>query len=452
MNILFVRPDIPKETIGLQHVMIVEPLELEILATLIESEHHVEIVDLILEKNPLPFFIEKKKPDIVCLTGYITHNNALKELCKEIKSINSNIVTIVGGVHIEKVPESVDSEFIDYRVVRNAVDVFPKLISYLKNETAFPEGVLRMNEQLDEKKLPHYKFDVPIPNRELTKKYRKHYFYVFHNKVALLKCSFGCPFPCNFCFCRKITGDNYVERDMNEVIEELKTIKEKEVYIIDDNFLVSEKRVQTFLQLLKAEQIHKKYLIYGRADFIAQHPDIIRDFKKQGLRTIIVGFESFNDDELSSLNKKTIAQTNEKAMKILNDNGVDCYASVIVMPEWDKDDFARATKKMLDLGIKFINIQPLTPLEKTDFEFDDSRLIIPRAEYEKWDLAHLVIKPEKLSIIDYYKEILKMYERVLFNPRNLIRHLKYPVNMQIKLFSGAFKVRKQYLNKILCRK
>ncbi len=452
MKVLFVRPNMPKETIGLQHVMLVEPIELEILATLIEKTHEVAIVDLILEKEPLSFFIEKHKPDVVCLTGYITHSNLLKELCRETKERNPKIITIAGGVHIEKVPESVDSEFLDYRVVRNAVAVFPQLISYLETGGAFPEGVLQMHEPLDETKLPHYTFDVPIPNRSLTEKYRKHYFYVFHNKVALLKTSFGCPFPCNFCYCRKITGENYVERELEEVIAELKTIKEKEIYIIDDNFLVSEKRVRNFLQLLKTHQIHKKYLIYGRADFIAQHPDLIKDFKKQGLRTIIVGFESFNDEELSSLNKKTLAETNEKAMNVLNANGVDCYASVIVMPEWDQADFARATQKMIELGIRFLNVQPLTPLEKTDIQFDENRLIIPRNECEKWDLAHVVIQPEKLTLHQYYKEILKMYERVLFHPLNLIRHLKYPVTMQIKLFKGAFKVRKQYLKKILCQK
>jgi len=221
---------------------------------------------------------------------------------------------------------------------------------------------------------------------------------------------------------------------------------------IDDNFLVSEKRVRDFLELLKIHKIQKKYLIYGRADFIAKHPEIIKDFKKSGLRTIIVGFESFNDNELSSLNKKTIAETNEKAMKVLNDNGIDCYASMIVMPEWDKEDFERATIKMRKLGIKFVNIQPLTPLEKTDMPFDESRLIIPRTECEKWDLAHVVVRPEKLTLTQYYKEILKMYERVSLNPLNLIHHLKYPLYMQIKLFRGIIKVRKQYLKKILCQK
>jgi len=452
MKVLFVRPNIPKETIGLQHVMIVEPLELEILATLIEKEDDVEIVDLILEKHPITFFIRKNRPDIVCLTGYITHSNVIKGLCKEIKEINPQIVTIVGGVHIEKLPNCVDCEYVDYRVVRNAVDVFPKLISYLKNDSPFPDCVLKKYETLDENRLPAYKFDVPIPNRDLTAKYRERYFYVFHDKVALLKTSFGCPFPCNFCFCRKITGDGYVERDLEEVITELKSIKEKEIYIIDDNFLISEKRVRDFLELLKTNKIQKRYLIYGRADFIAQHSDIIKDFKKLGLRTIIVGFESFNDEELSALNKKTLVEINEKAMKILNSNRVDCYASMIVMPDWNREDFERTTKKMRKLGIKFVNVQPLTPLEKTDIPFDESRLIIPRTECEKWDLAHVVVRPEKLTVSQYYKEILKMYERVSLNPLNLIHHLKYPVYMQIKLFRGVLKVRRQYLTTILCQK
>jgi radical SAM superfamily enzyme YgiQ (UPF0313 family) len=175
----------------------------------------------------------------------------------------------------------------------------------------------------------------------------------------------------------------------------------------------------------------------------------MREFKLQGLRTIIVGFESFNDAELNSLNKSTKAETNEKAMEILNIYGVDCYASVIAMPNWDKADFERATRKMIDLKIRFLNIQPLTPLEKTDIVFDDRDLIIGRDDFAKWDLAHVVVKPEKLSLQQYYHEILHMYIRVLFRPTNLIHHLKYPVSMQFKLLMGAYKVKKQYEMKIL---
>lgn len=448
MKILFLRPSAPEETIGLQHLMIVEPLELELLATLVEKEHEVIIIDLILEKQGAEYFIKKYMPDMVCITGYITHTADMLKISQKAKEINYKIITVVGGVYIEKLPEKINSPFVDYRVVRNALLEFPKLLNYIENRGEFPLGVLRIDEILDETTLPDYNFSVPIPNRSLTKKYRDKYFYVFHPKVALLKTSFGCPFPCSFCFCRKITGDNYWERPLEEVIEELKRIEENEVYIIDDNFLVSKERVMSFIDLLKKHSIKKRYLIYGRADFIAKHPKTIKRFKKYGLRTIIVGFESFNDNELTSLNKKSMAKTNEYAMNVLNKYKVDCYASVIAMPEWSKEDFRQATKKMIDLKIRFLNIQPLTPLEKTDINFDDNNLIINRSDYARWDLAHIVVKPEKMSVKEFYREILKMYIRVLFQPSNLIHHIKYPIKYQIKLLLGAIKVKKQYSRKI----
>lgn len=448
MKILFLRPSAPEETIGLQHLMIVEPLELELLATLVEKEHEVIIIDLILEKQSAEYFIKKYMPDMVCITGYITHTADMLKISQKAKEINSKIITVAGGVYIEKLPEKINSPFVDYRVVRNALLEFPKLLNYIENRGEFPLGVLRIDEILDETTLPEYNFSVPIPNRSLTKKYRDKYFYVFHPKVALLKTSFGCPFPCSFCFCRKITGDNYWERPLEEVVEELKGIEENEVYIIDDNFLVSKERVMSFIDLLKKHSIKKRYLIYGRADFIAKHPKTIKRFKKYGLRTIIVGFESFNDNELTSLNKKSMAKTNEYAMNVLNKYKVDCYASVIAMPEWSKEDFRQATKKMIDLKIRFLNIQPLTPLEKTDINFDDNNLIINRSDYARWDLAHIVVKPEKMSVKEFYREILKMYIRVLFQPSNLIHHIKYPIKYQIKLLLGAIKVKKQYSRKI----
>jgi hopanoid C-3 methylase len=448
MKILFIRPLPPAETIGLQHVMIVEPLELEILATLVEEGNEINIVDLILENKPFDFFLKTYNPDVVCITGYITHTLEMMKICEKAKTFNNKIITVVGGVHIEKMPESINHQALDFRVVRNATIAFPKLIKYLQNTCIFPEGVLKFGEFLDESRLPAYNFSVPIPNRSLTKQYRSKYFYVFHNKVALLKASFGCPYQCNFCYCRKITSDIYFERPLEDVITELKSIKEKEVYIIDDNFLVSKTRLQKFLELLKFSNISKKYLIYGRADFIASNPDLIREFKALGLRTIIVGFESFENNELDAINKNTSAMTNYAAMEVLNRIGVDCYASIIAMPNWDEHDFKKATQIMIDLKIRFLNIQPLTPLGKTDFTIDESKLVIARNEYPKWDLAHVVIQPEKLTIKEYYKSILKMYEKVLFQPGNLFHHLKYPPLMQLKLLLGALKVRKQYLNKI----
>jgi radical SAM superfamily enzyme YgiQ (UPF0313 family) len=449
MKVLFVRPKPSLATIGLQHLMIVEPLELEILATLIKKDHDVRVIDMILEKETIDYFIKKFTPDVLCLTGYITHIPVIVEYCEIAKQISNKIATIAGGVHIEKFPADINHVSVDYRVVRNATKTFPQLIDFLNGKSNFPSGVLRVHDVFNEAILPEYDFYTPLPDRELTANYRRKYFYVFHNKVALIKTSFGCPYYCKFCFCRKITGDQYFARPLNEVMDELESINEKEIYIVDDNFLLDSDRIREFIRLLKERKIKKKYLVYGRADFISENPEIIKNFKEVGLRTVIVGLESFEDIELQGFNKLTDSNTNKQAMSVLNKHNVDCYAAVIISPSWSTDDFGKAGDIMIDLGIKFVNLQPLTPLKGTGLLVNDDNLIIKRTDYPKWDLAHVSIRPEKMSVEDFYRNILNLYQRIVLNPRNLISFLKYPFAMQLKMIRGIRKVRKQYKNNIM---
>jgi hopanoid C-3 methylase len=449
MKILFVRPRPSKDTIGLQHVMIVEPLELEVLATLAGSENHPVIIDMILEKKTIGYFIRKENPDVFCVTGYITNVPGMIDYCRCAKDINRRIITVAGGVHCEVCPQDLNDESIDYRVVRNATIVFPQLLNYIENGKLFPKGVLRCNEQLLPSELPPFDFFYPIPNRELTNHYRKSYFYIFHDKVALIKTSFGCPFTCNFCFCRQITGEKYFERPLREVIEELSYIKEKNIYIVDDDFLTSRTSVRDFIEANRSSGLDKNYLLYGRADFIAGNPDLITDFKAVGLKTVIVGFESFYDDELKNYNKNTDAKTNEQAMQVLNHNKIDCYATIIVSPDWGKKEFDFCRDKIRELGIHYVNLQPFTPLPGTGSKVEMDELIIPYSDYERWDLAHVTVRPKKMSTADFYKNILRLYNSILFQPRFLIDYIKkYNLVMLLKMAKGSIKVRKQYLKKI----
>ena len=110
MKIVFVRPKPLSETIGLQHLMIVEPLELEMLAGLISDIHEVKIIDMFLENKEIDQLLKEDIPDVVCVTGYINHVPAIIDVCKKAKRISPEILTIVGGVHVELNPENLDNE------------------------------------------------------------------------------------------------------------------------------------------------------------------------------------------------------------------------------------------------------------------------------------------------------------------------------------------------------
>jgi radical SAM superfamily enzyme YgiQ (UPF0313 family) len=447
VNILLVRPAPPPETIGLQHVMVVEPLELEVLAATLPDRHEVRIVDMILESDPLEDFIRDFDPDILAVTGYITHMGVIRDYCRRAKVVKPGLVTVAGGVHIEKNAADADSPWIDYRVIRNAVKVFPELVAFIEGDSSeCPSCVLSPLERPGE--LPALDFTFPHPRRDLTRRYRDRYFYVFHNKVAALKTSFGCPAKCSFCYCREITDGRYCERPMSDVLDELADIDQSEIFIIDDNFLASRRRLTDFLDGLDDRGITKHYLVFGRADFIIKYPALMERFRKRGLRTVIVGLESFDDDELNDMNKSVSAADNELALGILRELGIGCYASIILNPDWDQNDFARLRRKVRELGILFANYQPLTPLPGTAMTVAAEDLVVDRQKYSHWDLAHLVVKPGRLSASEYYGEIIKLYTASVVHPLTVLRHLKYPLKDVLRISTGAFKVWRQYRAKM----
>ena len=448
MNVLFIRPNSSPETIGLQHVMIVEPLELEVLGAL-TPPHNPVIVDMILEKKTISHFVKLHKPDVLCITGYITHVQMIIDYCTEAKKISPAITTVVGGVHCEVCPEYFDHPSIDYRFVRNASADFGQLLDHIFKKTGLPHGVMKAREVIDDVKLPDFNFCFPFPDRSLTRKYRSSYFYIFHDRVALLKTSFGCPHKCNFCFCRAITNGRFATRPLQDVIDELLSIDEKNIYIVDDDFLACKERLESFINEVVSRKIQKNYLVYGRADFIVANPAIMEQFSNAGLKTIIVGLESFFDDELAQYNKGYDSSTNIEAMRILKSLKVDCYATIIAPPTWDHERFTECASILKSLGIHYVNIQPLTPLPGTGMTLPVSDMLLQADEYEKWDLAHVSVRPLKMSVADFYRHMLTAYNNVLFQPRVLLGYVKqYKPSQLLKMLIGSYRVKLQYKQKI----
>lgn len=451
MKVLLIRPKPHKETIGLQNVMICEPLELEYLASNMENHGHTaDIIDMILEKKKITYFLEKYQPDVVGLTGYISHVNVIKDYAGQVKSYNKEIKVVVGGVHAEVNPEDFTSEYIDFIVRANGIKTFIDILDRLEKKEPTEEiSCVYGKEKVRAAK--ETQFNYMFPARGKVDRYRAKYYYMFHRNCSLIKTSFGCPYQCKFCFCRQVTDEQYFTRDLDNILEELKEVKETEIYIVDDDFLVDRERILEFCRKLKSNGIEKKYLIYGRADFIAKNEDVIAAFKEVGLRAVIVGLESCDSHELIDYNKKTNVKINEEAVAILHKYDVECYGTFILGLDWQKKDFDALAKWIRKLGLVFVNLQPLTPLRGTElYEQYRKDFIIKEEEYEKWDLAHLVVRPSGISVRKYYWYTMLLYYKITANPVSAWYMIKkYGLHDTLKLSVGAFKVNLQYVKKLI---
>lgn len=439
MKVMLVRPRPHKNSLGLSDLMCCEPLELEYVSSVVKKLHHdVILIDMMLERKGLDFFIRKERPDVVMFTSYITHVNVIRRYADIVKEIDEKIITAVGGVHSEVLPGDYHYKNMDYVLGINGLENVEILLQGLAQHR---ENIEFLHDRI------HKEYQLPKPDRQVTARYRKHYDYAYHVPCALLKTSHGCPYHCKFCFCVEITQHSYYERDLQQVICELKEITEPNVFIVDDNFLVNRERIQTFCRLLDENQIHKTFIVFGRADFIASNPDMIELLSRHGLDAVFVGIESFKQSDLNDFNKRTDVETSKQASDVLYRFGVDLYAGAIVGPDWDKKDFKDFIRWIRSMHIRFTNLQPLVPLPGTAiYENYRHQLLLNPSEYEKWDLTHLAILPTKLTPTQYYFQIIRGYFRTSASLSSIIYiYKRCGLRVAAKCVRGAMKMLWHYV-------
>ncbi|MBC8458799.1 MAG: hypothetical protein H8D67_12470, partial [Deltaproteobacteria bacterium] len=147
--------------------------------------------------------------------------------------------------------------------------------------------------------------------------------------------------------------------------------------------------------------------MYGRADTIVKHPDLIEELKEIGLQYLTIGIESIEDNALKKLNKKTSVEINNEAIKILQKLGLNNVAHFIINPNYMKKDFNNVFNYVRDMNLFQPVFTVLTPLPGTElFTKEHDRLYIKNWDF--FDFVHSVL-PTKLSRIEFYHQLVGLY-------------------------------------------
>lgn len=456
MRVLLVRPPVPPHAIGLKHIMICEPLELEYVAAGLDR-HDVKIFDMILERD-LERVLRDFAPDVLGTSCYITGVNEVKKICRTVKAWRRDCWTVVGGVQASQAPEDFADPAIDCIVRGDGTTIMPELLDALAGNRrldeipglAFPDGddgVVCTAERT-------YMSDpnaLPFPRRDLVGHLRHRYYYLFHQPVATLKTTWGCPYRCNFCYTWRITEGIAYSRSPESIADELATVEAEDVYIVDDIFLTNRRRLTELAEILRRRGIQKKYLCYSRADFVAHNEDIIAEWAGLGLTAVFIGLEAPTDAELDSMDKRCTVDSNRRAISVLRRHGVDTYGSLITQPDYLPADWRRLWRFIDENGLYYLNISPLTPQPGTlIWEKHRDDIVVPREAHGLWDFTHVLL-PTAMPLKSYYRALLRTYARACLDIRRASRltlRTRPPVwsRKYLRLWFGASQIFLQFIS------
>jgi radical SAM superfamily enzyme YgiQ (UPF0313 family) len=262
--------------------------------------------------------IKSENPDVIGISSMTTNRTSSFELAKIIKSINPEIKVILGGVHptimYEQILENLPVDFI---VLGEGEETMAELIKALENKSPLKElrkikGIAFKNDgeivKTETRQFIQNLDTLPFPKHEYFEdKIRKF-------GIVYITTSRGCPIGCTFCSTTKHWGKLRRRRSVENVIKELKMIKQKfpyakEIQFQDDEFVMDNDWVEDFCNKFIKEKINLKFRCVGRVTSINDR--VVSKLVKAGCLSINLGVESGSPKIINFIEKKI---TNEQAI------------------------------------------------------------------------------------------------------------------------------------------
>ncbi len=398
---LLVHPEISRTKYNFAGVIDNEPLELEYLWTMLAEQGYTpEIWDGQVETIPLAEKLRQFQPQYVYICGRTRQVPFMQEYARAAKEISGSTV-FVGGLHAQYHPDHFLMDAVDY--VLTTFDLFHifALIDGVMPETL--DGICYRTGDSWHRN-PAKPFDIarlPLPDRTYFYAHTNRYRYLELLPCAHVRTAYCCPYRCSFCYRNRLNCGVYSARPIAEVVDEIAAIQCDAIYLIDDDFLFDEQRIRTFIRLIQERGIRKQYVCYGRADFIAAHPDLMKELKAIGFYYILVGLEAIDDAFLQDVGKRCDVNQNSRAVEILNDVGIHIMGMFIVGLDFTGKDFRKLYRWIKAHKLKHTAISIFTPEFSSELmEQYRPRLITENPE--AWDYLHVVAKPDHLSVRQYY--------------------------------------------------
>lgn len=419
LTILLIHPEISRTKYNFVGIIENECLELEYISTILkEKGHKVYLYDGQVEQRTVEEKIKTYNPDIVYVCGRTRQENFMLEYCETAKRNNENTITIIGGLHAQLCYERMYKDDVDYILttfdIYKILDIIDYHFSNKKVNLDNIEGICHKkdNSWIKNKQCAFDINKLPLPDRTYFYEHPKNYRYLELEHSAWVRTAYCCPYACKFCHRNKMNMGQYVCRDIKDVVEEIANIKSDNIYIVDDDFLFNKDRLNEFIRLIKEKNINKKYICYGRSDFIAENEALMKRLKEIGLYYVLVGLEAIDDRQLKGYNKKSSVFNNVRSIEICNDLNINIMGLFIIDLDYTTKDFKNLYKWIKNHNLKHVAISIFTPEMKTEtYDMYKDRIITNNPSH--WDYLHLVAKPTKMSIkryyFNYYKLLIKLF-------------------------------------------
>lgn len=376
------------------------PITLALLAALVPKELNAEVKIYDETAEAIPLDLDVDVVAITCITGTASRCYKYADYFR-----NKGIKVILGGVHPSLLPDEA-MEHADSVIVGLGEDSFPRALIDAKNNNL--KKIYREEKCTDIA-------NRPLPRKDLLKKKK----YISLNTVEAVR---GCNHSCTFCAYPSAFGKKVIKRPVQDVIDEIKSFKGKEVLFPDVNLIAD---ISYAKELFTALIPLKKWWFGLTTTAIGYNEELLEIFEKSGCKGLLVGFESVNQETQENINKGVNKVSEYRnLMEKLHNHGImvmGCFA--FGSDEDNKDVFKRTVDLCIEAKIDLPRFSIITPFPATEFyrELESENRIVDK-DWSMYDVEHCVYKPKNMTKEELEEGIAWAWKEA-YSIKNIFRRL-----------------------------
>ena len=350
------------------------PLGLATLAGYLNAEDEVTIQDEHVEELNLT-----DEPDLVVIQVYITSARRAYALADHYRARGAHVA--LGGLHVTSLPEEA-ARHADSIFLGPGEDIWPQFLE------DFRRGEPRPLYQSQVRTLA----GLPPIRRDLLKQH----LYLVPNSIVVSR---GCPHKCDFCYKEAFFegGKGFYTQTIDMALAEIERLPGRHLYFLDDHLFGNASFAAGLFDGMIG--MGRLWQAAGTVQSVLR-PGLLEKAVKSGLRSLFVGFETLNANNLRAQQKyQNLNKDYAAAIQRLHNNGVMINGSFVFgMDEDDENVFARTVDWAVQHGIETATFHILTPYPGTLlYKRMAQQGRILHTNWDQYDTRHVVFQPAKLT-------------------------------------------------------
>lgn len=239
----------------------------------------------------------------------------------------------------------------------------------------------------------------------------------------------GCPHHCVYCLWpQTFTGRRYRVRSVANVAAEVRRALQlfpqtEEIFFDDDTFTANAQRAQELSRALAPLNC-----TWSATARVNTSYETLKAMKDGGLRLVVVGFETGDDQVLKNIKKGATLELGRRFMKWCRELGIQVHGTFMVgLPGETQESIKASMRFACELDPDTIQVSLATPYPGTEFYdycrergyLQDHELVQGMTGYQQ-----CVVDYPALAAADIFQAVPRFYRRFYLRPQFMARVLK----------------------------